>query len=179
MLLKVQEYKLEVVFKPGSEIPVADTLSRAPTCKPIYTEVVAANNISITSIKEDKLDETRGATLKDDTLKVLGDMILSGWLNEKQHVPEILLPYFRFRNELVVHTGIVVRVKQIVIPVCLQESMKKKLQIGHYVYKLTPVFVVLEINIREDVEKCGICSKYQDKQPSESLYVHETPELPW
>ena len=45
MLLKVQEYNFEVVFKPGCDIPVADTLSRAPTGKPIYTEVVAVNNI--------------------------------------------------------------------------------------------------------------------------------------
>ena len=35
MLLKVQKYNFEVVFKPGSEIPVADTLLRAPTGKPI------------------------------------------------------------------------------------------------------------------------------------------------
>ena len=37
MLLKVQEYNFEVIFKPGSELPVADTLSSAPTGKPIYT----------------------------------------------------------------------------------------------------------------------------------------------
>ena len=119
MLLKVQEYNFEVVFKHGSEIPVADTLSRAPTGKPIYTEVVAVNNISLTRIKEDKLDEIRGATLKDDTLKVLGDMILRGWPNEKQHVPEVILPYFSFRDELVVHKGIILRGEWIVIPVCL------------------------------------------------------------
>ena len=40
MLLKVQEYNFEVVFKPGGEIPVADTLSRAPTDKPIYEELI-------------------------------------------------------------------------------------------------------------------------------------------
>ena len=68
MLIKVQECNFEVVLKPGSEIPVADILSRAPTGKPIYT------------------DEIRGGTLKDDTLKVLGDMILHGWPNEKKHV---------------------------------------------------------------------------------------------
>ena len=84
MLLKVQEYNFEVVFKPGSEIPVTDNLSRTPTSKPIYTEVVAMNNI-----KEDTLDEIRGATLKDDILKILGDMILRRWPNEKQHVPEM------------------------------------------------------------------------------------------
>ena len=37
MLPKVKEYNFNVVFKPGSEISVADTLSRAPTGKPIYT----------------------------------------------------------------------------------------------------------------------------------------------
>ena len=132
MLLKVQEYNFKVVFKPCSEIPVADTLSRALTCKPIYTKIVAVNNISLTRIKEDKRDEIRGATLKDDTLKVLGHMILCGWPNEKQHVPEVILLYFSFRDELIVHKGIILRGEQIVIPVCVWESMKKKVHIiGH------------------------------------------------
>ena len=186
MLLKVQEYNFEVVFKPGSEIPVADTLSRAPTGKPIYTEVVAVNNISLTRINEDKLDEIRGATLKDDTLKVLGDMILRGWPNEKQHVPEVILPYISFRDELVVHKGIILRGEQIVIPVCLRESMKKKVHMGHLGINSCLrrardliFWPGMSTDIREYVEKCGTCSTYQDKQPSESLYVHETPELPW
>ena len=55
MLLKVQEDNFEEVFKPGSEIPVADTLSRAPTGKPIYKEVVSVNNISLTLIKKTSL----------------------------------------------------------------------------------------------------------------------------
>ena len=72
------------------------SLSRAPTGKPIYTEVVAVNNISLARITEHMLDEIRGAIIKDDTLKVHGDMILRGWPNEKQHVPEVILPYFSF-----------------------------------------------------------------------------------
>ena len=178
MLLKVQEYNFEVLFKPGSEIPVADTLSRSPTGKPIYTEVVEVNNISLTRIKEDKLDEIRGATLKDDTLKVLGDMILRGCPNEKQHVPEVILPYFSFRDELVVHKGIILRGEQIVIPVCLRESMKKKVHTGHLGINSClrrardfNFWPGMATDIREYVEKCGTCSTYQDKQTSESLYV--------
>ena len=186
ILLKVQEYNFEVVFKPGSEIPVADTLSRAPTGKPIYTEVVTLNNISLTRTKEDKLDEIRGATLKYETLKVLGVMILRGWPDEKQHVPEVILPYFSFRNELVVYKGIILRGEQIVIPVCLRESMKKKVHMGHLginscLRRATDLIFwpCMSTDIREFVEKCGTCSTYQDKQTSESLYVHKTPELPW
>ena len=136
MLLKVQAYNFEVVFKPGSEIPVADTLSRSPTGKSIYTGVVAVNNISLTRIKEDKFDEIRGATLKDDSLKVLGDMILSGWPNEKQHVPEVILQYFSFRGKLVVHKGIILRGEQIVIPIFFTRINEEESAYGTFRYKL-------------------------------------------
>ena len=72
------------------------------------------NNISLTHIKYDKLDDIRGDTLKDDTLKVIGDMILRGW-----------------PNELLVHKAFIIRDGQIVIPVCLRESMKRKVHMGH------------------------------------------------
>ena len=34
-------------------------------------------------------------------------------------------------------------------------------------------------DIHKYVEKYGTCSTCHDKQQSESLYVHETQELPW
>ena len=113
-------------------------------------------------------------------------MILRGWPNKKQPVPEVILPYYSFRDELVVHKGIILRGEQIVIPVCLRESMKKKVHMGHLGInsclrraRYLIFWPGMLTDIREYVEKCGTCSTYQDKQPSESLYVHETSELPW
>ena len=72
------------------------------------------------------------------------------------------------------------------IPVFLQESMKKKVHMGHLgihscLRRARDLIYCpgMSTKIREYVEKCGPCSTYQDKQPPESLYVHETPELPW
>ena len=186
MLLKIQEYNFEVRYKPGKEIPVADTLSRAPTGKPTATEVVSINNIHLTSIKEDKLDEIRGATLNDATLKLLGEVILRGWPNDKQHVSETILPYYSFRDELTVHKGVILRAEQIVIPASLRESMKKKVHMGHLGINSCLrrardliFWPGMSTDIRNYVEKCGVCSTYQNKQPSESLYVRESTELPW
>ena len=64
--------------------------------------------------------------------------------------------------------------------------MKKKVHTGHlginFCLRCARDLIFwpgMSTDIREYVEKCGTCSTYQDKQPSESLYVHETPELPW
>ena len=109
-------------------------------------------------------------------------MILRGWPNEKQHVPEVILSYFSFRDELVVQKGIILRGEHIVIPVCLRESMKKKVNMGHLginscLHRARDLIFWpgMSTDNREYVEKCGTCSTYQDKQPPESLYVHETP----
>ena len=129
--------------------------------------------ISLTHMKEDKLDEIRDATLKDDTLKVLGDMILRVWPDEKQHVPEVILPYFSFRDELVVHKGMIIRSEQIVITVCLRESMRKKVYMSYLGIKLCVCrardlgfWPDMLTDICEYIEKCGVCSTYQGKQPS-------------
>ena len=64
--------------------------------------------------------------------------------------------------------------------------MKKKVHIGHLCINSCIrrardliFWPGISTDIREYVEKCGTCPTYQDKQPSESLYVHETPEIPW
>ena len=97
-------------------------------------------------------------------------MILRGWPNEKQHVPEVILPYFSFIDELVVHKGIIQRDKQIVIPVCLRKYMKKKVHMGYLSinYCLCRARDVIfwsgmSTDICEYVEKCGIYSTYKDK----------------
>ena len=64
--------------------------------------------------------------------------------------------------------------------------MKKKVHMGHLGInsslrraRYLIFWPGMSTDIREYVETCGICSTYQDKQPLESLYVHETPELSW
>ena len=62
------------------------------------------------------------------------------------------------------------------IPVCLRESIKNKVHMGNLGINSCRrrvrdwIFLSgMSTDIREYVAKCGICSKYQDEQPSESL----------
>ena len=77
MLLKSQEYSYQLTYKPGKAIPVADTLSRAPTDDPV-TDEVAINNITLTAFIPERLDRIRGATLLDPVLQELGTVIMEG-----------------------------------------------------------------------------------------------------
>ena len=63
-------------------------------------------------------------------------MILRGWPNEKQHVPEVILPYFSFRDELGVHKDIILRGEQIVIPVFFTRINEEESAYRTFMYKL-------------------------------------------
>ena len=120
MLLKSQEYSYQLTYKPGKAIPVADALSRAPTDDPV-TDEVAINNITLTAFIPERLDRIRGATLLDPVLQELGTVIMEGWPNDRRRVPDRLLPYFSYRDELTIQDGIIFRGERIVIPSSLRK----------------------------------------------------------
>ena len=83
MLLRLQQYDISVVHKPGKQMYIADVLSRAThpnkACK---TEDKLRDDIFhvhiILPATEEKLDEFRKATEKDPELKALKTTVQNG-----------------------------------------------------------------------------------------------------
>ena len=182
MLLKSQEYSYQLTYKPGKATPVADALSRAPTDDPV-TDEVAINNITLTAFIPERLDRIRGATLLDPVLQKLGKVIIEGWPNDRRRVPDRLLPYFSYRDELTTQDGVIFRGERIVIPSSLRKSMKEKVHVGinsslrrarDLIY-----WPQMSTDIRHYVETYGLCATYADMQPAESVVMTDTPDLPW
>ena len=131
MLLRAQEYNFEVIFKSGKDIPIADTLSRAPVNNSVSKEILSVHNLSFTPFKSSRLGEIRTKTHSDDTLNVLKQVIITGWPQDKYYLPHSLTPYFNYRDELSVQDGIIVRGERVIIPVSMRNEMKVKLHAGH------------------------------------------------
>ena len=163
MLLKSQEYSYQLTYKPGKAIPVADALSRAPTCDPV-TDEVAINNVTLTAFIPDRLDRIRGATLLDTVLQELGTVIMEGWPNDRRRVSDRLLPYFSYRDELTIQDGVIFRGERIVVPTSLRHSMKEKVHAGYVGINSSLrrardliYWPQMSTDIRHYVETCGVC----------------------
>ena len=118
-------------YKPGKELLVPDTLSRAPVEDDTVPIPGVVNNLAFTPISKDTLRDIRRATDEDNSLNVLKDTIMKGWPTQKCDVPQCIVPYYGYRDELTVQDGIVIRGDRIVIPMSMRKEMKEKTHAGH------------------------------------------------
>ncbi|CAG2226647.1 unnamed protein product [Mytilus edulis] len=111
MMLQLQKYNIELVYKPGKEMYLADTLSRA-YLKDTHTEseseeIEAINMIKDLAISEERLKEIQQHTETDTQLQKLKHVIQSGWPDIKSDVSHDIHIYFDIRDELTVQNGLI------------------------------------------------------------------------
>ena len=184
LLMRAQRYTFELRWSPGTEIPVADVLSRAPLQKPSEEELIHC--VTENGLRDERLQQIRDATATDQSLTILGEIILKGWPNQKDGVPMEALPYFNYRDELTIQDGIVYRGDRIVVPKALRPDMKNRVHAGHLginsclrrardlIY-----WPGMSAEIRQHVETCGTCATYASKQPQETSVITGIPDRPW
>ena len=185
MLLRIQGYTYKLIYKKGTNIPVADALSRAPveSSKEVYT----LSNAAYSSLTTERFDQIRMETDKDITLNALKEVIAHGWPESKSVLQnQDLNVYFSYRDELSLEDGIIYRGERFLIPKSLQAEMKEKIHAGHTginsclrrarTYLFWPG---MSDEIRKYVENCNTCSSFQSKQSPEPLFMRKVPDHPW
>ena len=123
MLLRLQQYKLNVSYKRGKELHIAVTLSRA------YLPLEADDSLEeelevliVLLMSKERLEQLRFETQKDTTLQALMVLIQEGRPSKTQVIP-CLQHYWDFKEELAVHDGVVFKNDKVVIPSTLHEFM--------------------------------------------------------
>ena len=102
MLLQLGNYDLDVVYIPGTKIPLADTHSRKhlPNSYPQYSKGIDSHVHSIISpISNRRLDEIRMATTNDLELQTLIKVILNGWPAERRSCDPSLTDFWNHMDE--------------------------------------------------------------------------------
>ena len=185
-ILQTQDYNYKLVYKPGKELVLPDTLSRAPVDDKNVPAPATVNNLAFTPINSERLEEIRKATAEDGTLVQLSETIMSGWPKSKANLPAGVTTYFSYRDELTVQDGIILRGERIVIPTSMRGEMKRKVHAGHsginsclrrareYIY-----WPGMSSDIRQFVEACNTCASMPDRLPQQPLNQHEVPDRPW
>ena len=135
LLLRLQQYDVDLKYKPGPQMYLADTLSRA-SLKNLdrsraEEETETIHGVDFLPISDPQLQEIQTETAKDATLQNLKETIISGWPAKKQDVPDALHPYFCIRDELSAQDGVVFKGERCVIPVSLRPKIRQKLHGAH------------------------------------------------
>ena len=142
MLLRLQKYDFILRYKPGKDLNIADTLSRAyiPDCGSdrMEEELTCAINLVINNIPatDKRMQEIREGTKNDKSLRILKRMILNGWPDIQSQIPEEVQPYWNFRDELSEADGVLLKGERLIIPSCLQQDILQRIHIhgshGHH-----------------------------------------------
>ncbi|CAB4007841.1 Hypothetical predicted protein, partial [Paramuricea clavata] len=140
MMLQLQQYNFEVVYKRGKELYVADTLSRAAlkeNCAvELESEMVFRVELEQMGLKpammsDCTLNRMKEETRKDQTLKCLLETVRKGWPSDKLMVPPCIKQYWFFREEITLYEGVLLKTHQVIVPTVLRKEMLEKIHKSH------------------------------------------------
>ena len=123
MLMKLHRYNVNLVYKSGQELHIADALSRA------YLPESEDDNdklkvMSITPVSPNRIQHLLEETERNQECKELINLIKNGWPNNKQGLSKQMKQYFAFKDELVIHHSLIMKGQRILIPNSFLKKMK-------------------------------------------------------
>ena len=143
-------------------------------------------NISIINFSTEKQAMLREETVKDAKLNSLKEIIYQGWPENIRDLPTDLRPYWSFRDELAVESGVMFKGRQILIPESMQQDILQQLHEGHQGIEKTRQLSresVYWVNINKEIEQmcktCDTCQQMNVAQVLEPLIPHTIPVKPW
>ena len=180
LLLRLQQYDVEIRYKPGPGMYLADTLSRAylptTTRSPAEEETERIHAVDFLPISETQLAEIQRETAVDSVLQCLIQVILKGWPDQKEALPSELHPYYMVRDELTAQDGILFKGLRCIIPVSLRPKIRERLHGAHTGVegclrraRETVYWPSMNADLRDYIAKCDVYSTYQNDQQKESL----------
>ncbi len=200
MMMVLQNYDVTIKYKKGTEMYVADTLSRhhlestnnvETTEPPMFTaeelaEVARLEEINQLLTDEATLKQFQAETLKDKDLQLVKQYIQQGWREKKGELNPAITAFFHIRDELVTQDGLIFRGDRLIIPKSLRRQMLIELHSAHQGLESimrrareSIYWPHLNQELRDHIARCQACSTYRDKQSKEPLIPHEIPDRAW
>jgi hypothetical protein len=191
LLIALGKYDLNVKYKPGKEMLLADHLSRSflPETKEVLIPNMHINDIHLIAhmpIAPEMYAKFQKETAEDEELQQLQDIIFEGWPELKSDLAHSLRPYWTFRDEISVIDGLMYKENKIVVPKSLQKEMLDKIHESHLGIvkcKSRARDVLFWIGMAQDIEdrvkSCEICAKHQNVNAKEPMIMPEIPDRPW
>ena len=121
--------------KPGKEMIIADTLSRAyltdkDTNKNQMNDEIEGfihALINRITVSEEGLEQIKKETARDETMQTLRSTIRTGWPETRKQVSSTIQDFWNYRDELTEAQGILLKQDKIIIPPSLREKTLEKI----------------------------------------------------
>ena len=172
-LLRVSKYDTQVKYVGSMSVLLTDTLSRL--VQPGTAKEIPGLDINIAQVPKVEpicLQYLQEETKADPTLASLTDLIITGWPDSMQDLPDNLHPYWCFRNELTILDGLVTKGSRVVIPASMRSGTLTRLHDAHQgltstlqCARRTVYWPKLQDDISEMVQKCDECQRHGSKKP--------------
>ena len=192
MLLQLQRYDLNVIYTPGKDLLIADTLSRAvthdehSTVDDITDEKVVYALEPTDALSTEMLQKLKSGTANDEILQLLQETHRQGWPRHRKQVHTKLVQYWPIRHTLSVIDEIMFAGDRIILPSPMRSDMLQTLHVAHQGMQRTKALARrhwywpgMSREIEQMVENCGTCQQFQPRNQREPLISHDIPELPW
>ena len=188
--IRAWQYEFEPQHIAGRNNVISDALSRVTPLEfqdsNADKDILAVNFLQYSSIEEREKDEVLQETLKDKELQSLKQYISTGWPSKRSQIPVFLHPYWNFRDELTIESGILMKNSKVLIPETLKQKYLRQIHQGHQGIEACRsrarefvFWVKLNDDLKELVEKCDLCQSQQNSTSIVQKYVSEVPPHPW
>lgn len=194
MLMQLQGYDITLKYKKGTEMYIADALSRAfPTdiiVDDYETEMNEEKCVHLMSCKayvtDRKIEKIKDHVRNDDIMQQLIHQIRQGWPSHKQLISPQIKEYYQHREKLTENDGLVYAGHAIVIPAALRKDTLHKLHQSHQgiektkqLARQTIFWPGMSAQIEDLVTSCTTCQRHRNVNAKEPLHPHELPQRPW
>ncbi|CAH1252634.1 RTL1 [Branchiostoma lanceolatum] len=190
MLMRLQQYNVTIAYKPGSELYLADTLSRAylpleEKRSKTELETEQVNMVDELIMSSPTIEDIQRHTENDQEMQKLKQYIRDGF-PEKGKLPASMVPYFHVRDQLAFQNGTVFKGQCAVVPKTLRYDMLKRLHASHMGTdaslrhaKECIYWPGMSAQVKDYVEKCDVCQAMGIRQQKETLIPHPVTQRPW
>ena len=121
---------MQIVYIPGQEMTLADTLSRLPCTENTDTSDLDVR-VYLVRFRSERLNEISKETKADQVLDQQQGIITAGWPDSIKDLPPVIRSYWPYRDELCVNDGIIMKGSRIVILETLQKIILDQLHYSH------------------------------------------------
>ncbi|GBO01307.1 Uncharacterized protein K02A2.6 [Araneus ventricosus] len=188
LYLHLQCYDYEIFYKPGKEMFVSYTLSRAPLIKNHFPtpeeDTLVLSVLDSLPISDFKLQEISDANKSDPVVQELKSLLECGWDSSKG-VSLSAKKYLQYKDELHFVHDLLLKLDLIVVPESMRREILNRLHEGHFgivktisMARACVFWPGISKDIKEMIEKCPVCAKFQIGNAPEPEIPHEFPSSP-